>query len=224
MKIYQNPATATPKRAKQKRGGPSRHKLDPSNPTSMEKQESSPRSEELIALVGAKKYEAVYKWLLEHSFPFIRRYVNTNGGSDEDAKDVFHDTFLAFIEKVGEEKFSWKGDLAKLSNVIGKYRWLKILRAQPKKGVFDEALSKLDPGLGIDELLEKQEKNQLIASCLKALSLKERVSLMLFYYYSLSHSDIAILLDFESARVSTAMKNTYMNKLKNLVSKKMKKQ
>jgi DNA-directed RNA polymerase specialized sigma24 family protein len=62
---------------------------------------------EVLELPVARKLlsDAEVTRIYENCFPLVARFVNRMQGSYEDAKDIFHDALVIYIEKASEETF-----------------------------------------------------------------------------------------------------------------------
>ena len=162
------------------------------------------------------------KYLYTAFWPMILNFVLLNSGTEADAKDLFQEGILDFLEKL------WKGNLVltcKLKTYlysVCKYKWLnKLKRRWPvidietyeDRGevmpVFDNTGTTLPNG-------------QELASAVHSLGEPCKSLLIGFYYEGLSMEQIAVKLDYKSAQVVKQQKFRCKERLKQTLTKFMK--
>src|SRR6478609_7472332 len=73
--------------------------------------------------------DKVIQYLYQTSFPKIRSYIVSRGGSREDARDVFQDTVMVFFRKVTEGLISEDGmNVPAYMMNMAKNRWMYKIR------------------------------------------------------------------------------------------------
>lgn len=71
-------------------------------------------------------------------FGMVNRFVTGNGGSAQDAEDVFQDTMLVILEKLRRDDFVLTASLKTYTMAIAKNIWLKRLRTSDREVEFTE--------------------------------------------------------------------------------------
>lgn len=66
---------------------------------------------------------AIYKEV----YPMVRKHVLANNGSEDDARDVFQDSFYILIKKVQDEDFTLTSQVSTFLVGVAKKLWLKKL-------------------------------------------------------------------------------------------------
>lgn len=162
------------------------------------------------------------KYLYTAYWPMILHFVLVNNGTEADAKDLFQEGVLDFLEQV------WKGDLVLTCTLktylysICKYKWLNRLRQKvPVVDIEDYD----DPG----EVLPVFDKADLslpdgkeLVSAVISLGEPCKSVLIGFYYEGLSMEQIAAKLDYKSAQVVKQQKFRCKERLKQILTKFMK--
>jgi RNA polymerase sigma factor (sigma-70 family) len=140
-------------------------------------------------------------------FPLIRRYIKENNGSEDDAKDLFHDALVILYKKV-QENYVLYGTLKGYLLAVVKNLWLKELRRRNK---IPEVQVTGDIAEGVPEN-EPDLHNARAAFHLLGEKCKEL--LILFYYKKKSFREIASELAFSDEKVAKNQKYRCLQKAK----------
>lgn len=154
-------------------------------------------------------------------FPKTKNYILKNGGTAENANDIFQEAYLSCWEKVSSCKFSPhnKKEIEAYLFTIAKNKWIDHVRNASKKRTISinekiHLLSTEDP----QNINESEEKEQQLAITMKAFeNLGQACKELLthFYFYKLSLRTIAEKLDMEEASAKNK-KYRCIQKLKEL--------
>jgi RNA polymerase sigma factor (sigma-70 family) len=79
-----------------------------------------------------KQENTAYELIYAGYFPMVKRYVQQNSGTDDDARDVFQETMLALMDNLPKENFQLTSSLKTYLFAIASNIWLKKLRAVRK--------------------------------------------------------------------------------------------
>ncbi len=71
---------------------------------------------------------SAFKELYENYFPYVKRFIINNNGSDADAEDVFQDTMIILLEKLRMDDFVITASVKSYIMGIAKNIWLKKIR------------------------------------------------------------------------------------------------
>lgn len=165
--------------------------------------------------------EKALQELYQTNYKQVERYVLQNSGSEDEAKDVYQDAFIAVWRNIRLNKF----ELREGSSVdayliqVAKYKWLDQLRHKAvKENIILPAES--------SDMMTIEESNDIEVQRIKTIREKFRqlgdnckALLMKFYYDRQSLKEIAKAFNWTEA---TAKNNKYrcMEKLKSLVKDK----
>ncbi len=149
--------------------------------------------------------------LYEMAFPDIARFIKSRGGNLEDAKDVFHDGLILFIEKLRQKKRKWNASDQNYLFGICRNLWLHQVRNHKVRSSIDRTLPEptRSPAIAVGRLHQFIEASG--RKCLKLLRA--------CYFASGSMSDIAEDLGYENAHSVSVQKYKCLAKLKSLVEK-----
>lgn len=170
-----------------------------------------------------------FYYMQRYFFPSINYYIRTNGGSEEDAKDIIMDSIYALLNNIKEGKYKPQ-DSAKLKTYffsICKNKWKDHYKKR-KNSIMTSLLEGME---GIeeetpyyvafdDEVLN--ERQQVVAEVFKQANEKCHRILSYFYYDNLSHTEIAERMGYEGPNTSKEQKKRCMNKIRTAIVKKFK--
>ncbi len=139
-------------------------------------------------------------------FPFIKKYIINNSGTNEDANDVFQDALVVFYKKVQSPHFILTVSIKTYLQAIAKNIWLQELRRQKKIPMTTEEIDL--PEINIDD--ENSFGNAETA--FKQLGEKCKQLLILFYYKKMNFRDIANTLSFSDENVAKNQKYRCLQK------------
>lgn len=151
--------------------------------------------------------EQVFTQLYEDCFPSTAAFVRKNGGSLEDAKDVFHDALVIYYEKTVAGQTPVQNDSAYLHG-IAKHLWYKKFKENNKETDLPET------GFEAEDETEPPVSADIIHYI--ALSGKKCLELLTsFYYDQLNMKEIAMRFGFSGERSATAQKYKCLEKVRN---------
>ena len=176
-------------------------------------------SDILIALkqVGAvreKTLEQIYKD--EKLRKTVVAYVLHNGGTPQDAEDVFQDTLVLFDRQIRDEKFQGQSSWATYFVGIAKWRWVS-LRRKFGRDSFELKIEYHDsPVESVEARVIEGEKRTVIDAVLSQIGTRCQQVLT---YYKLSHSmeEIAELMNLSSPEMAKKVAYECRKKFKEFV-------
>jgi RNA polymerase sigma factor (sigma-70 family) len=157
-------------------------------------------------LLGIKANDSkVLKWLYQSQYPKIEKYVLTNNGDEDQAKDLFQEAFIALWNNVKGGKFIPENGTAVTGYLfqIAKNKWLDYLRSSRYK---------MTTGLETKHDRSEERENHTetlhinMADELKKLGENCREILKRFYFQKESMETIAKAFQWTEA---TARNNKY---------------
>jgi RNA polymerase sigma factor (sigma-70 family) len=131
-------------------------------------------------------------------FQSVRRYVLSNHGNDEDARDLFQDVLLVLFQKVRDERFKLTCSLGTYLYSISRILWLKELgkRKRISHNLVDYE-EFIDADSDIALLSERNERLLFYRKCFDRLSAACRKVLTLFLE-GFSIAEITIMMGYNS--------------------------
>ncbi|WP_367390581.1 RNA polymerase sigma factor [Lewinella sp. LCG006] len=156
--------------------------------------------------------------LYQLHYGMIEQLVLRNNGEREDAADIFQDGLVALFHKSRQTGFVLTASLKTLLYAICRNLWLMKLRKKkretPLTDVHQETVS-LDAG--ILDLLEDNDRNQLIAQGLQQLGSDCQKVLQLYYFERSKMKDIADTMGYAGEQVAKNKKSRCLRKLREWV-------
>lgn len=150
-----------------------------------------------------------------HPGPIVE-FVKKNGGSQDDAHDVFQDGVIALYRNVRLEKFRGESKIGTYLYSICRFIWYKKARKIVKQDTIED-LKELpgseDPWIQIstDELSEK------VADLLAQIGEDCRKVLHYTIFDQHSMEETAKLMDYKNAQIARNKKSRCLSKLKNIL-------
>lgn len=180
--------------------------------------EKNSNDNDLIARI--KNHErAVLKEIYISHYPAVEKYILTNSGNTEDARDIYQEAFLAFWKNIQEERFypEHAGAIGGYLLQIARHKWIDLLRREKRiqvlTGVQEEQHATIMEGNREDE-----KKLSLLKTQYKDMGAPCKELLYRFYYKKEKLKTIAAHFSWTEA---TAKNNKYrcLQKLRNAVLK-----
>ena len=110
----------------------------------------------------------VMQYIYEKYFDSIRGFVLRNGGTKDDAWDVFQDGIIVIYEQIKTKELTIKNTFHTYLFTVCKFTWLKVLRDRGKKyheqiesSKEIELINLHEYKLEVDEVIEKEKRVKL---------------------------------------------------------------
>jgi RNA polymerase sigma factor (sigma-70 family) len=159
----------------------------------------------------------VLQAIYQVAFPKVQHFIVRNNGSEEQAKDIFQDAFIAFWTNIRSRKFSPENESALIGYLfqIAKNKWLDHLRSSKTKRtiLLEEPIIN---GISQEEDTDKEQYFLQIEHALMKIGKECKQLLTGFYYRKESLTQLSEVMGWT---VQTAKNNKYrcMQKLKTLI-------
>ena len=157
----------------------------------------------------------VLKHCYKKSLGQVERMVLQHGGTEEDAKDLFHDSLIVLNNNCKSEEFKLTSSLSTYLFAVCKYSWLNQKSKQKRK---EDAIKSLYEDTW--ELAYKSS-NGLVDNMMDALSKLGdncREILLDYYYGKCSYEEIAMNLSYSNGQVVRQQKYRCIKKLKEITN------
>ena len=175
---------------------------------------------ELIAAIKDKKMlDDAIAFTYQQYSKTVSSFIINNGGSQQDADDIFQETVIAFINTVQKGNYRMEAGIPTFLVAISKNLWYKEIkkkdRSEYREKVFEigRGSEELDVSNDISDREMKKELRELLDklgdSCKKIL--------MLFYYDNLSMKEIVEHLHYDNEQVVRNKKYKCLKELTELV-------
>jgi|SRR5688572_1866008 len=162
---------------------------------------------EIIEHLRNNKYQKATNGLYS-ILPSVKKYMNANNGTNDDAKDIFQDALVILYKNVQDKNFALTVPLASYMHGIVKNLWLQELRRRNKIPVTEEQIE-------VSEVIITEERNFAIAkAAFNLLGEKCKKLLIMFYFNKKSYKELASFLGFGDERTAKNQKYRCLQKAK----------
>jgi RNA polymerase sigma factor (sigma-70 family) len=157
-------------------------------------------TDNVINAILYQKEERVFTILYESFFPELKRYIRKNGGSYDDALDVFQEGVLILFKYVKMNKFNQVYTVDAYLFIICKNLWIRKAKENFRNveldhpSVYEEALS----APSLHEAMESEEREKNILSIFAQLGERCHQLLKATIYDNMTMAEIKENLNFAS--------------------------
>jgi RNA polymerase sigma factor (sigma-70 family) len=153
--------------------------------------------------------------LYEQVFPAVAKFISSSGGSFEDAKDIFHDALVIFMDKKSHDMAgAIQSDKAYILG-ISKHLWF---RKQNKDKYY--SLSIIESEFEIPEDYFPTANSKRLLNFLKIVGKRCLDLLRAFYFQQKPVNEIANELDYSNEHSVSVQKYKCLEKVRNVVKEK----
>ncbi|MDO7873263.1 sigma-70 family RNA polymerase sigma factor [Hymenobacter sp. ASUV-10] len=152
--------------------------------------------------------------LYARAFPAVQRLVRRQGGSAEDAQDVFQDALVVLVEQAVAGTLMLTASAGTYVVGVSRHLWQHELRRRarlPHQPLPD------DPGLLLAEAPAAEEPVFAVLDYVQQLGEKCREVLLAFYYFQQPLTQIAARHGYRSVRSATVQKFKCLERLREKV-------
>jgi len=149
---------------------------------------------------------------LYKAFPPVSHFIRKNGGTEDDARDMFQESLLIFYRNVQKGEFTLTSSLNTYLFSIAKYLWKDELKKKNRNVSFEVHAHEADPDVQTYKMEEL--KMRTIDKVLDQLGKKCSEILQLFYYKKMAMEDIAQQLDYKNVDTVKTQKYKCMERAK----------
>ena len=164
------------------------------------------RDAEILEYIRTGKDNKAIALLYKSEFKKIASMVRSRGGNEEDAKDVFQDTALAFYKQLKLGRYNDNYEIGAYIYTIARNLWINKLKKDGRLTGLEEIAEKLTDE---DEIVAKTltlERERKVNLLFKQLGETCKKLLVLAYYHNLSMQEIAMKMGFKSETVAKSKK------------------
>ena len=160
--------------------------------------------------------------LYRRYFPMVLRFVTSNSGSEDEAKDIYQEALIVLYEKVRSGSFELQCQLKTYVYSVSRRLWLKQLTHKSRFMVSDTETPATDSaavGQMSNDLTDHEERDRqfdLMADSLNRLGEPCRTLLEDFYIRHLSMQDITEKFGYTNADNAKTQKYKCLMRLKRL--------
>lgn len=162
------------------------------------------------------------KFLYKKMYPVIANYIRLNGGSEDEARDVFQDAVVVLYQKLQDESFSLTCKIQTFLYSVSRNLWLNEIRSKswfsPENEITDDKAEVTELENDDEDLQIRNNISQLNAS-LNRLGEPCASLIRMFYIENLSMNDIAAKMSYTNSDNAKNQKYKCLQRLKKLFFK-----
>ncbi|HEY0609441.1 MAG TPA: sigma-70 family RNA polymerase sigma factor, partial [Chitinophaga sp.] len=126
-----------------------------------------------------------------------RKLIRSNGGTREDAEDIFQEALIILCRKIKTGNFILSAKLSTYLFSVCRFLWNDQQRRQ-KIAISDDNADHILLEDNLPELFEQEKKALLVEKALQALGERCKELLLLFYHTKMKLRDIAVQMGYSS--------------------------
>ncbi|MBS1600676.1 MAG: sigma-70 family RNA polymerase sigma factor [Bacteroidetes bacterium] len=159
---------------------------------------------ELIAAINDKKnLDDAILYIYQNYSETVSSFITNNGGSQQDADDIFQETVVAFIDIVKKGKYRMEASIKTFLVSVARNIWFNQIKKKERSGRREKLY---EDSRGTDEMdvshyISDREVKQEFRELLIKLGEPCRKILTLFYYENLSMKEMVDQLPYENEQV-----------------------
>jgi len=148
--------------------------------------------QEIIQAIRKGQDTEVIDTLYASLLPKVKKHVSSNGGSLDDAYDVFQDAIMVFYKLVINDKYdSEKYKVHGFVLTICKNLWINLIKKRASSLNREKSVERGEFEADVLDNLISQERKSALDQAFQALGEKCTEILVLFFYQKLSFKEIA---------------------------------
>lgn len=155
----------------------------------------------------------LYKTLL----PQITSYIKVNGGTTDDAKDIFQDAIMVLVRQILLNRFDEDKRVEPFIYTIAKNLWINKAKRDKKMHFVDELYGEGEYGDVITEHITNKEQKSVIEVLMKKVGEKCSRLMKAAIYDELSHKEIMEQFGYTNTNVVKTYMMRCKKKLKEIV-------
>ena len=174
-----------------------------------------PVGEENLVAALREKDEKVLKLVYRQHYGTITNMVMNNGGSLQEAKDVYQDAVIVLYEKLQDHQFELNCLIKTFLYSVSRNIWLKQLKVRRK---FEGTISDNDEDAGSlwDQSMDKEDQYQAMNLALEALGEPCSTIMRDFYIHKSSMEEITEKFGYTNSDNAKNQKYKCLKRLKKL--------
>jgi RNA polymerase sigma factor (sigma-70 family) len=172
---------------------------------------------EILKAIRTGDNESVLSSLYKEILPHIRKYITSNSGSYEDAKDIFQDTVVIFYNQVKLNKFDESKEIGAFMFSVARNLWINKAKRDNKLVTTAEFDDSEEDSVNVLADMITEEKAKAIEEIMERVGKECKKLLMYTIYDKVSLKEIAVKMGYSSDQVAKTYSYRCRQKLFNLV-------
>ncbi|GAL86859.1 hypothetical protein MYP_4089 [Sporocytophaga myxococcoides] len=172
---------------------------------------------EILKAIRTGDNESVLSNLYKDVLPHIKKYIISNSGSYEDAKDIFQDTVVIFYNQVKLNRFDERKEIGAFMYSVARNLWINKAKRDNKLVNTAEFDDSEEEGMDVLADMITAEKAKAIEDLMERVGEECKKLLMYTIYDKVSLKEIAVKMGYSSDQVVKTYSYRCRQKLFNLV-------
>ncbi|MCR6639477.1 MAG: sigma-70 family RNA polymerase sigma factor [Sporocytophaga sp.] len=172
---------------------------------------------EILKAIRTGDNESVLSNLYKDVLPHIKKYIISNSGSYEDAKDIFQDTVVIFYNQVKLNRFDERKEIGAFMYSVARNLWINKAKRDNKLVNTAEFDDSEEDGMDVLADMITAEKAKAIEDLMERVGEECKKLLMYTIYDKISLKEIAVKMGYSSDQVAKTYSYRCRQKLFNLV-------
>lgn len=164
-----------------------------------------------------KARNSALRTIYASNYEYVKKFILSNNGSENDAKDIFQDAIIVMYEKSQNEDFNLSCALRTYLYSIAKNIWLNRLRKTGKYIQINSDYEEIDVDSNGLEKLEQNELTKYYSQLLNKVDKESQKVLRLYYYEKKKMKEIAQIMGYANEQVAKNKKLRCIKKLRALI-------
>lgn len=175
---------------------------------------------ELIAAINSKtESDSAILFIYQQYSETVSSFIINNGGSQQDADDIFQETVIAFVDIAQKNNYRKEAGVKTFLVAIARNLWYKEIKKKERSGYRDKVF---EIGRGKEEIdvshdISDREMKKELRELLDKLGESCKKILMLFYYENQSMKEIVDQLHYENEQTVRNKKYKCLKELTEMV-------
>jgi len=169
---------------------------------------------DLLARKDDRSANLAFNAVYEKGFRMVSSFIRKNGGTEDEALDIFQDTVIIFYKHLQENRFRKESSIATYLYSIARNLWYLQLRKKNRIQYQEEVEDQEDLAVELDS--EKISIVDMIGELLEQLDAECKKTLKMFYFQKNSMSEIQNEFGLSSEQSAKTKKYRCMKKLEEL--------
>ena len=157
---------------------------------------------EIIEALKTGRNQDVLNSFYETVLPNVTRYILSNSGNEDDAKDIFQDAVVVFYKQVKLNKLELHRSIAGYVFMVSKNLWINKAKRDKKIQITEDVPERNEVDKGILSLMISEEREKMVKNVMNKLGEKCAQMLQYVFYQGYTLSEVTKLMKFSSPKVA----------------------
>ncbi len=177
-------------------------------------------AELLAAIRQGSGLDAAIRSVYRQHFESLAWIIKNNGGSQQDAEDIFQEVLVNFLGLVQQDKFRGESSVKTFLFSMTKHTWLNELKKRGRTEVRELRYEKGSDQqvTDVSQVIAEREARKQVMYVVEQLGDACKKILVMFYYENLSMKEMLARLDYENEQVVRNKKYKCLKQLEQMIT------